>query len=145
MRTLTTKITAPIAASIIHGWQVGTTSYARALDNLSALCHSISVRSGWWAQKDGSLLERNVGELICLMHSELSEAMEGARKDLPSDHIPGFTMLEEELADVLVRIFDFAGAANLRLSEAFKAKCHYNLHREDHKPEVRHAEGGKQF
>jgi len=102
------------------------------------ISHAISVHRGWWKE------HRNVGEMLALMHSELSEALEGARKDLPSDHIPGFSMVEEELADTLVRIFDFASAAKLRLGEAFIAKSKFNIGRTDHDLAVR-AAGGKQF
>lgn len=126
---------------------------------LSDICHQAAAYRGWWhtpctpAEPDpitgatyGYVLkERNVGEMIALMHSELSEGLEAARKDLSSDHIPEFTGLEEELADALIRIFDFAGAVKLRLGEAFVAKMRYNAEREDHKMENRMAEGGKKI
>ena len=71
----------------------------------------------------------NTGEKIALMHSELSEALEADRKDLPSDHIEGFTGVEEELADTVIRILDFAGHHQLRLGEAIIAKLQFNLSR----------------
>ena len=63
------------------------------------------------------------------MHSELSEALEADRKGLTSDHIPEFSGIEEELADCMIRILDFAGHHDLRLAEAFTAKLQYNLTR----------------
>ena len=63
------------------------------------------------------------------MHSELSEALEADRKGLQSDHIEGFTGVEEELADVLIRVLDFAGHFDLRLAEALQAKIQFNLSR----------------
>lgn len=84
-------------------------------------CHFTAIEKGWWDD-----LERNNGELIALMHSELSEALEGLRKPQQSDHIPKFTLVEEEMADLLIRVFDFAGARELRLAEALTAKMAYN-------------------
>lgn len=70
---------------------------------------------------------RNTGEAIALMHSELSEALEADRKNiLQSEHIPTFTGLEEELADVIIRIMDYAQANELRIPEAILAKCEFN-------------------
>ena len=48
--------------------------------------------------------DRNVGELLCLIHSEISEAMEGARKDLMDTHLTHRSMMEVELADAIIRI-----------------------------------------
>ena len=62
------------------------------------ISHDISVARGWWANSKGEPQDRNVGEMFALMHSEISEALEAARKDTPSTHIPGFTGVEEELA-----------------------------------------------
>ena len=79
------------------------------------------------------------GLLIALMHSELSEALEAIRKGNPrSQKIPEFTELEEELADVVLRIMNFGGQLNLRMSDAIIAKDEYNSNRA-----FKH--GGKQF
>jgi NTP pyrophosphatase (non-canonical NTP hydrolase) len=74
------------------------------------------------------LTARNLGEQIALMHSELSEALEWERKcpGAKSDHIPEFTGLEEEFADVLIRICDTSAQRKLRLGEAVIAKMEFN-------------------
>jgi NTP pyrophosphatase (non-canonical NTP hydrolase) len=115
------------------------------IDDLCTQCHMAAVASGWWALPDGSPKALNFGERLALVHSELSEALEGHRKSLPSDHIPGFSMVEEEFADALIRIFDTAGGMGLRLGEAFQAKMAYNQHRPDHKPENRALPDGKKY
>lgn len=82
-----------------------------------------------WNQHQGFWESENTGEKIALMHSELSEALEADRKDLESEKIDGFTGVEEELADCVIRILDFAGHHELRLAEALTAKLLHNLDR----------------
>jgi NTP pyrophosphatase (non-canonical NTP hydrolase) len=82
-----------------------------------------------WNKHQGFWESDNVGEKIALMHTELAEATEADRKDLQSDHISEFTGVEEELADTLIRIFDFAGHFNLRLGQALTEKLLFNLQR----------------
>jgi hypothetical protein len=108
--------------------------------------HARNVRAGWWSNLEtGERKDRNVGELLCLIHSEISEAMEGHRKGLMDDKLPHRPMIEVELADALVRIFDLAGGLNLDLGGAMVEKLEYNAQREDHKVEARKATGGKAY
>jgi len=62
-----------------------------------------------------------------LMVTELGEAMEALRDgDPPSEAIRGFSAVEEELADTIIRILDFAGGHDLDLEGAVAAKMGYN-------------------
>lgn len=100
----------------------------------------------WWLDLEtGEAISRNRGELMMLMVSEIAEAMEGVRKGLMDDKLPHRTMEEVELADCLIRIFDYAGAYGLDLEGAYQEKRAYNARREDHTHEHRRSEGGKRF
>lgn len=114
------------------------------LDAIAAEVHE--ANKNWWVDLEtGEKKQRNFGELIALVHSELSEALEGHRKDLADDHLPEFRSVEVELADAMIRIFDIAGGLDLRLGEAFEAKMNYNKNRADHKLENRRSENGKKY
>ena len=104
------------------------------------------MNAGWWNDLEtGQPLNRNVGELLCLIHSEISEAMEGYRKNLMDDKLTHRKMIEVELADAAIRIFDLAGGLGLDIGGAIREKIIFNTNREDHKPENRKLENGKKF
>lgn len=93
-----------------------------SLEVLGSLINEQMVAQGFWQSE-------NSGEKIALMHSELSEALEADRKDLVSDHIPDFSGIEEEMADVVIRVIDYCAFNELRLGAAIEAKMQYNLSR----------------
>jgi hypothetical protein len=69
----------------------------------------------WWHTPEGVRLERNKGELIALIHSELSEAWEAVQTHAMDDKLPARRGEEVELADYAIRVLDYAGAYGLEL------------------------------
>jgi len=114
-----------------------------ALNDLAKSIHKNNHR--WWHNKSGEKIDRNKGELLCLIHSEISEAMEGERKDLMDDKLPHRKMAEVELADAVIRILDYAGAFGYDIGGAIREKLEYNSSREDHTYESREQENGKKW
>ena len=93
--------------------------------------HRIAIEHGWWDTP------RSTGEVLMLMVTELGEAMEAYREGNPeSDKIEGFSRIEEELADVIIRLLDFAAKEDLNIEGAVCAKMAYNSKRS-------HRHGGK--
>ena len=128
-----------------------------AIETLQEKIHQGNVDAGWWTDLDTlqSLAEECrirtrfgkalVAEKLALIHSEVSEAMEGARKNLMDDKLPHRKMIEVELADAVIRILDLAGALQLDLAGAIQEKLAFNKTREDHKIENRMKDNGKAF
>jgi NTP pyrophosphatase (non-canonical NTP hydrolase) len=133
---------------------------AMAGDLLVEVCHGAAAKAGWWgeleqtgnlpydiaeARSSSRFGKALVAQKLCLVHSEISEAMEGHRKGLMDDKLPHRSMLEVELADAVIRIADLAGALDLDLGGAIAEKLAFNATRADHKPENRALEGGKAY
>lgn len=116
------------------------------LNDLSKIVHQANIK--WWQDIDtGAPIKRNKGELLALMHSEISEALEGERKNLMDDKLPQYPMPVVEIVDAMIRQLDYLAGfwPDVNIQEVFDAKMDYNKTRKDHTHEARKIAGGKQF
>lgn len=113
------------------------TDFTRSLTELARLAHNNSRAKGFWSLIDELKSHPRFAEIEVfwkisragLIHSEVSESVEGVRKDLPDDHLTGRSMEVAELADTVIRILDYAGAYKLPLAEVILEKMAYNTQR----------------
>lgn len=117
----------------------------KTLNEMANDIYLANKEKGFWDK------ERNVGEMLMLVTSELGEAMEAHRKGRFADrpiadqngifdmnkkgHIKYFEntvkdTFEDEIADSIIRLFDMAGGLNIDLDFHIKNKLAYNATRE---------------
>lgn len=116
---------------------------ARELNDLATHCRGVNEHFWRDLLTNEPLANRNRGEMLMLMVTELAEAMEGERKGLMDTHLTHRPMAEVELADCVIRLMDYAGGFGYDIGGAVVEKLAYNAVRKDHKKEARLAPGGK--
>jgi NTP pyrophosphatase (non-canonical NTP hydrolase) len=88
----------------------------RPLNELSKLCHQVAVEKGFWDE------QRNIGEALMLIVTELAEAMEAHRRQ----DVENF---REELADTFIRLLDLCGGLGIDIEEEIYQKSLRNKDR----------------
>lgn len=119
------------------------------INELSKQIHQNNINKGFYEK------EKNIGEMLCLIHSEVSEALEADRKGHYADNhylqemeAEGYTWedsrlsfntafektikntFEDELADTMIRVMDLAAFKGIDLEFHIKQKMKYNSLRE---------------
>ena len=83
------------------------------ISELCELCHKTAVEKGFWDE------ERNMGEALMLVVTELAEAMESYRLHEEEN-------FKEEIADTFIRLFDLCGGLNIDVSAEIEKKAAKN-------------------
>lgn len=92
------------------------------LNDLAKDIHQSNIIKGFYEE------DKNLGEMLALIHSELSEVLEVIRVDeaMTSEKIPPHPAVGEELADVLIRVLDLSAHMGIDISSCVEAKMVYN-------------------
>jgi len=94
------------------------------LNQLRDACYSTAYKKGWHDKP------RTLGDFLMLMVSELAEALEEYRNGKDIDEVYLVDGKPEgvpvEIADVLIRIFDFCGYHDIDIEQVTLDKMEYN-------------------
>ena len=117
------------------------------INNLSKEIHRANKNKGFWEDRENiphmmeeldgyfskdkieAVQKAFIAQMLALINSEISEALEADRKDLMDDKLPNRLGLEVELADAFIRICDMAVGLSMDLGGAVEEKLAYNTTR----------------
>lgn len=71
-----------------------------------------NLKAGWWDDN------RPDGTTLALIHSEIAEAQEGHEKGIQDPHLPHYTNVLVEMADIAIRIYDLFGRKEWNIEKA---------------------------
>lgn len=100
-------------------------TFLTILNSMQEGIHTMARVKGFW---EGDM-DQPLSKLMLIV-TEVAEMAEAYRKPALSDKLPGFTLQEEEAADILIRLLDLGGRDSMRIGLATLAKMRYNSKRE---------------
>jgi NTP pyrophosphatase (non-canonical NTP hydrolase) len=116
--------------------------FIRLFGSLQQKAHETAKEKGWWDT------DRTLPHCMGMVMTEMAEVIEAARKGYQypdgtfvvpqSGKIPVHNVLEEEMADVFIRLMDTAQRFRLNVAGAIWDKMEYNKTRP-------HRHGGKNY
>jgi len=106
----------------------------RTINELQCQIHRTALEKGWWDPPYHNAHDPiQISGKLCLIHSEVSEALEEIR--MAPNHINNVRFRENdnkpegfptELADIVIRVFDLSEALGIDLERAILEKMKYN-------------------